>query len=201
MSIEKICVFCGSSFGGNPEYIRAARALGQTLVERRICLVYGGGKVGLMGEIARAVAVQGGKVIGVMPRYLVEKEVALHEIDLRVVDTMHERKALMAELADGFVALPGGLGTLDEIAEILNWGQLNLHQKPCGLLNVGGYFDPLLHFLDHMVAEHFLHAEHRAMLLSSEDPGRLLDRFLSYQAPKADKAAWTLKNSLKPLSG
>jgi uncharacterized protein (TIGR00730 family) len=201
MSLARICVFCGSSFGADPEYIGAARSLGQALVERRIGLVYGGGKVGLMGEIARAAAALGGEVIGVMPRHLAEKEVGFHDIDLRLVETMHERKALMADLADGFVALPGGLGTLDEIAEILTWGQLNLHQKPCGLLNVRGYFDPFLLFLDHMVAEHFLHAEHRAMLLSSEDPRQLLDRFLTYQAPRADKAAWALKNSLKPASG
>ncbi len=200
MSIHRICVFCGSSFGANPDYIRAARALGQVLVERQIGLVYGGSRVGLMGELARAVVSLGGEVIGVIPRSLVEREIALHDIDLRVVDSMHERKARMAELADGFIALPGGLGTLEEIAEILTWGQLDLHQKPCGLLNVGGYFDLLLHFLDHMVAEHFLPAEHRAMLLSSSDPGWLLDSFLTYQAPKADKVAWALKNSRKPFS-
>jgi uncharacterized protein (TIGR00730 family) len=201
MRIQRICVFCGSSFGAGSEYIQSARTLGRVLVERKITLIYGGGKVGLMGEIARSVAARGGEVIGVIPRHLAEKEVAFHDIDLRVVDNMHERKALMADLAEGFVALPGGFGTLEEIAEILTWGQLNLHQKPCGLLNVLGYFDPLLHFLDHMVEQHFLHEEHRAMLLNSADPGQLLDLFEVYKPPKADKAAWSLQDGLRSSPG
>jgi hypothetical protein len=197
--IRRICVFCGSSFGAHPDYVQAAGDLGRLLAGRGITLIYGGGRVGLMGVIAQAAAAAGGEVIGVMPRHLADKEVAYQgEVELRLVDTMHERKAVMAELAEAFVALPGGLGTLDELAEILTWAQLDLHRKPCGLLNVRGYFDQLLGFLDHMTAEHFIQAEHRAMLLSSASPGELLDLFERYEPPKADKAAWALANSLKP---
>lgn len=193
--IKRICVYCGSSFGADPAYQQAARMLGELLAQRGLTLVYGGGKVGLMGEIARTVTAAGGEVIGVIPRHLADKEVAFNGIsDLRLVENMHERKALMAELADAFIALPGGLGTLEEVAEILTWSQLALHEKPCGLLNVGGYFDALLAFLDRMVEAHFLHAEHRAMLLMDTDPQALLAAFETYQPPRADKAAMALKD-------
>ncbi len=193
--IKRICVYCGSSFGADPAYQQEARSLGALLAKRGIALVYGGGKVGLMGEIARAVIAGGGEVIGVIPRHLAEKEVAFKGIsDLRLVENMHERKALMADLADAFIALPGGLGTLEEVAEILTWSQLGLHEKPCGLLNVAGYFDALLAFLDRMVAAHFLHAVHREMLLVRTDPAALLSAFDAYSPPHADKAEMALKD-------
>ncbi len=193
--IKRICVYCGSSFGADPAFQQAARAVGALLAQRGIALVYGGGKVGLMGEIARAVIAGGGEVIGVIPRHLADREVAFKGIsDLRLVDNMHERKALRADLADAFVALPGGLGTLEEVAEILTWSQLGLHEKPCGLLNVSGYFDPLLAFLDGMVAAHFLHDVHRDMVLVHTDPEALLAAFDTYQPPRADKAAMALKD-------
>jgi uncharacterized protein (TIGR00730 family) len=200
LTIRRICVFCGSSFGAHPDYVQAAGDLGRLLAARGITLIYGGGRVGLMGEIARAVLAAGGEVIGVMPQSLADKEIAFREIDLRLVGTMHERKAVMAELAEAFVAMPGGLGTLEELAEILTWAQLDLHHKPCGLLNVRGYFDQFLGFLDQMVAEQFVLAEHRAMLLSSPDAQQLLDLFEGYRPPKVDKAAWSLKNSLRPAT-
>jgi uncharacterized protein (TIGR00730 family) len=193
--IKRICVYCGSNFGTEIEYARMARAVGQLLAERGITLVYGGGKVGLMGEIAQTVIAHGGEVIGVIPGYMVDKELAFKDAtDLRIVENMHERKAEMASLADAFIALPGGLGTLEEISEILTWAQLGLHQKPCGLLNVNGFFDPLILFLDRMVAAHFLHAQHRAILRVDTDPAALLASFETYQAPKADKAAMALKD-------
>jgi len=195
MIIKRICVYCGSSFGADPAYEQAARVVGMLLAKRGLTLVYGGGKVGLMGEIARTVIADGGEVIGVIPRGLANKEVAFTGIsDLRLVDNMHERKAMMADLADAFIALPGGLGTLEEVAEILTWSQLGLHEKPCGLLNVGGYFDPLLAFLDRMVEAHFLHAVHRKMLVVHTNPEALLAAFATYTPPRADKAAMALKD-------
>lgn len=192
--IKRICVYCGSNFGVDPAYQQAARATGTLLARQGIALVYGGGKVGLMGEIARAVIENSGEVIGVIPKYLADKEVAFNGIsDLRLVDNMHDRKAIMADLADAFIGLPGGLGTLEEVAEILTWSQLGLHVKPCGLLNVNGYFDALLAFLDHMVEAHFMHPEHREMVLLSTDPAQLLAAFERYQPPHADKAAIALK--------
>jgi len=194
--MKAICVFCGSGSGSNPEYLQAACDLGNTLAERSITLIYGGGNVGLMGEIARAVMGMGGEVIGVIPRHLAEKKVAYEGItDLRLVETMHERKAMMAELAEGFIALPGGLGTLEEIAEVLTWAQLGLHPKPCGLLNVNGYFDHLSAFLDHMLIEGFLHPVHRGMVQVSSDINQLLAAFEVYHPPQADKAAWALKKN------
>jgi len=194
--MKAICVFCGSGSGNNPEYLKIARNLGNTLAERGITLIYGGGNVGLMGEIARTVMNAGGAVIGVIPRHLAEKKVAYEGItDLRLVETMHERKAMMAELAEGFIALPGGLGTLEEIAEVLTWAQLGLHPKPCGLLNVSGYFDHLSAFLDHMVTEGFLHPVHRSMVQVSSDINQLLADFEVYHPPQADKAAWALKKN------
>ncbi|MEN4042722.1 MAG: TIGR00730 family Rossman fold protein [Anaerolineaceae bacterium] len=194
--MKRICVFCGSSPGARPEYLDAAAALGQALARRGLGLVYGGGRLGLMGAIARAALAAGGEVTGVIPRGLVEREVGFTELnDLRVVESMHERKALMIELSDGFIALPGGLGTIEEFFEALTWGQLGLHQKPCGLLNVSGYFDHLVAFLDNVRAEQFVDDQHRAMIIMEHNPDRLLDRFAAYQHPAGDKAAWTLRLS------
>ena len=192
--MKRICVFCGSSPGSKPEYARAARQLGALLAQSKIGLVFGGGKVGLMGQLARAALDNGGEVIGVIPRELHEKRVAFSGLsDLRVVGTMHERKAMMAGLADGFMALPGGLGTLEEIFEILTWAQLGMHGKPCGLLNVGDFYTPLLAFLDQVVARGFLDAAHRSMILTAEDPEELLRQFATYRPATADKAAWALE--------
>ncbi|HSQ34640.1 MAG TPA: TIGR00730 family Rossman fold protein [Candidatus Binatia bacterium] len=191
--MKRIGVFCGSSAGARPEYGRAARQVGALLAQRKIGLVFGGGRVGMMGLLAQAALDNGGEVIGVIPRELHEKKVAFSGLsDLRVVKTMHERKALMAELSDGFMALPGGLGTLEELFEILTWAQLGLHRKPCGLLNVAGYFTPLLDFLDHVAAEGFVDDAHRSMILTAADPETLHRRFAAYQPSTADKAAWAL---------
>ena len=191
--MKRICVFCGSSPGAKPEYARAARQLGAFLARRKIGLVFGGGKVGLMGQLAEAALENNGEVIGVIPRELHEKRVAFTGLsDLRVVESMHERKALMAELADGFMALPGGLGTLEEVFEILTWGQLGIHHKPCGLLNVAGYFTPLLAFLDRVMEQGFIDAPHRAMILTAEEPLDLLHQFETYMPSNADKAEWAL---------
>jgi len=176
-----------------PEFVESARQLGALLALRKIGLVFGGGKVGMMGHLARAALENGGEVIGVIPRELYEKKVAFSGLsDLRVVGTMHERKALMAGLADGFMALPGGLGTLEEIFEMITWAQLGLHRKPCGLLNVAGYYSGLLAFLDQVAALGFLDAAHRAMILTAGDPEELLCKFETVHPPVADKAAWAL---------
>jgi uncharacterized protein (TIGR00730 family) len=194
--INRVCVFCGSSPGVRPDYARAAVGLGQALVARGVGLVYGGGRVGLMGELARSVLAAGGSVTGVIPRQLADRELAFNEVsDLRVVGSMHERKALMAELADGFVALPGGWGTVEEFFEALTWAQLGIHRKPCGLLDVGGYYRPLAVFLDHAVEEGFVGPESRTMLLVDSDAGRLLQRFEEYQPPIVDKAGRALNQS------
>ncbi len=186
--IERICVFAGSSPGRRPEYVTAARALGRALADERIGLVYGGAGVGLMGAVADAVLDQGGSVVGVMPRALVEREVAHAGLtELRVVGSMHERKAEMADLADAFVALPGGLGTLEEMFEVLTWAQLGYHTKPCGLLNVAGYYDRMLSMMDHAAEERFLAPEHRAMILAGAEPGPLIERFRAYRAPQVSK--------------
>jgi uncharacterized protein (TIGR00730 family) len=191
--MRRICVFCGSSPGADPEYARAANRLGVLLAQRKIGLVFGGGRVGLMGHLARAALEHGGEVIGVIPRELYEKKVAFTGLsDLRVVGTMHERKALMAGLADGFMALPGGLGTLEEIFEMLTWAQLGMHRKPCGLLNIGNYYTSLLVFLDQVLAQGFLDSVHRSMILDAETPEEMLLRFAAYLPPTADKAAWAL---------
>ncbi len=189
--MQRICVFCGSSPGANTAYLDTARALGQALVQNHTALVYGGASFGIMGELARAVLAAGGEVIGVMPEELMGKEIAFTGLsDLRVVETMAERKALMAELSGGFIALPGGYGTLEELFEILSISQLSKHEKPCGLLNVAHYYDDLLRFLDHAVDQLFVQPEHRAMVLVDEDPAALLDQFASYQPPRLDKADW-----------
>lgn len=192
--MKRVCVFCGSSPGARQEYIDVAILLGRTLAQRKIGLVYGGGKVGLMGYAANSAVQAGGEVIGVIPKGLVKKEVAFTGLgDLRVVDTMHERKALMAQLSDGFIAMPGGLGTLEEFFEALTWAQLGMHEKPCGFLNVCHYYDDVLRFLDHSVGEQFLDRDHREMILVDENPGNLLDKFKAYRPPTADKAAWALQ--------
>ncbi len=194
--MRRMCVFCGSSPGARPEYLQAAREFGHALTRRGIGLVYGGARVGLMGEIARAVMADGGEVIGVIPRDLVERRVAFTDLaDLRVVESMHERKALMVELSDAFVALPGGLGTIEELFEILTWAQLGIHQKPSGLLNVCHYFNGLMTFMDDVMNQQFMEPEHRSMILVDEDPEALLDKFAVYRPPQVDKAEWILKMS------
>lgn len=175
---RKICVFTGSRRGTRPEYAQAAKELGRELVERGYGLVYGGGNVGLMGVIADAVLERGGHVTGVIPDALVSQEVAHRGLsELRVVQSMHERKAVMADLSDGFIAMPGGIGTMEEFFEVLSWAQLAIHDKPCGLLNVAGYYDPLIQFLDHAVTQDFIKPKHHALLIVAEEPGKLLDRF------------------------
>jgi len=188
-SIRKVCVFCGSSPGRLEEYRVAAAALGDLLVKRRISLVYGGGNIGLMGVVANACLAAGGTVIGVIPEALVGREVRGERVEhtgvtrLEIVDSMHTRKARMAELADGFIALPGGFGTFEELFEILTWAQLGFHHKPVGLLNVAGYFDPLLKLCDQAVTEEFLRADTRKLLLSRHKPEELLEAMSIYQAP------------------
>src|SRR6185437_2275534 len=185
---NRICVFCGSNSGSRAAYTKAAEELGQLLARKKLALVYGGGRIGLMGSIADTVLKEGGEVIGVIPESLVRREVAHTGLsDLRVVQTMHERKAQMAELANAFIALPGGFGTLDEFCEILTWAQLGLHGKPCGLLNVEGYFDPLLALFDRAVDDGFLHPKHRSMLITADDPERLLEEMVKYRAPEVEK--------------
>ena len=186
--IRRLAIFCGSNPGARPDYVEAARSLGRLLAQRGIGIVYGGSNVGLMAALADAMMDELGDIIGVIPRMLVEREVANTALaDLRVVGSMHERKAMMAELADGFVALPGGIGTLEEFFETWTWAQLGMHTKPCGLLNVAGYFDPLLEFLDHAVAERFVRDVHRAMVVVESDPAALLARFESYEPPRVVK--------------
>ncbi len=191
--MNRICVFCGSSPGARETYASAAASLGRALVDSGKGLVYGGGAVGLMGIIARTVADGGGDVIGVIPRSLMDREVGYVDLaDLRVVETMHERKALMNALSEGFIAMPGGFGTLEELFEVLTWAQLGLHGKPCGLLNVEGYFDGLLEFMDNMRTERFVGGDHRQMVIVDNDPGRLLQQFRDYQPPATDAAKWAL---------
>lgn len=192
-SMKRICVFCGSSTGVRPSYARTAVKLGKILAKRQIGLVYGGGNVGLMGLLADSVLEHGGDVVGVIPRFLVHKEVAhQHLKDLRIVESMHERKALMADLSDGFIALPGGYGTLEEFCEIVTWAQLQLHHKPCGLLNVEGFYDPLLQFFDHAVKEQFLRSSNRRVIRCSSDPEELLDMVLS--APVVAEEKWVSRD-------
>jgi uncharacterized protein (TIGR00730 family) len=187
-NLRRLCVFCGSQPGRRPAYAHVADNFGRLLAKRRIGLVYGGGRVGMMGVLADNVLAAGGEVIGVIPQALVARELAHTSVtELRVVASMHERKALMAELSDAFVALPGGFGTLEEFCEATTWTQLGLHQKPCGLLNVEGFFDMLLGLFDHAAAEGFIHPEHRAIVVVESDPGRLLDRLADYLPPRQEK--------------
>ena len=186
--MKRVCVFCGASAGRNGRYAEVARSFGRTLARRGIGLVYGGGGVGLMGVVADAALEAGGEVVGVIPRALQLRELAHPRLtELRVVRSMHERKALMAELSEGFVALPGGMGTLEELFEVLTWAQLGLHERPCGLLDVDGYFRPLIAFLDHAAAEGFVRGEHRRILHVAEDPDALLDQFLAYRPPAVER--------------
>jgi uncharacterized protein (TIGR00730 family) len=179
--MKKVCVYCGSSSGRRPEYSYAARSLAKALTLRGIGLVYGGASVGIMGEIADAVLAGGGEVIGVIPQALVDKEVAHNGLtELKVVGSMHERKQVMMDLSDGFIALPGGLGTQEELFEVLTWSQLGFHKKPCGLLNVEGYYDKLCSFLDHAVDEQFVKTHHREMLLVDDSPEKLLTLMEAY---------------------
>jgi len=186
--MQSVCVFCGSNPGARHVYAEAARALGRMLAERGLRLVYGGAAVGLMGTLADAALAAGGNVVGVIPGVLVAREIAHAGLtEIRVVDSMHERKSVMAELSDGFIALPGGAGTLEELFEVWTWSQLGLHRKPVGLLNVEGYFDALIAFLDHQTNERFMRREHRDMLLVDADPALLLKRFETYRPPRVEK--------------
>lgn len=186
--MKRVCVFCGSSPGINPVYMETARQVGRLLAERGMGLVYGGGSVGLMGAVADGALEAGGEVIGIIPEAMAGTEVAHYGLyDLRIVASMHERKAQMAELSDGFMALPGGIGTFEEFFEVLTWAQLRLHRKPCALLNVAGYYDPVLTLLDHAVAERFLRPQHRQTVLTDTDPSRLLDAMAAYEPPQVDK--------------
>lgn len=183
----RICVYLGSSRGRSPVYAQAAARVGALLAERGIGLVYGGGTVGLMGIIADAVCAAGGEVVGVIPEALRAREHDHQGItELHVVKTMHERKAMMAKFADGFLCLPGGIGTLEEIFEAWCWSQLGYHEKPCGLLNVNGFYTPMARFIDQVVEEGFLQPRHRAMLLVDDDPRALLDRMAQYLPPKTE---------------
>lgn len=178
--MTRYCVFCGSSSGASDDYLRSAHALGQALVKRKIDLVYGGASIGLMGAVADAVLAAGGKAYGVIPRHLEKHEIAHQGLtELLIVENMHDRKAKMAEMATGFIALPGGIGTLEELIEICTWQQLGLHTKPTGLLNINQFYDQLLGFLDHTVTEKFLHPQHRANLISAADADSLLERMSS----------------------
>lgn len=184
--LRRVCVFCGSNTGKNPVYSQAAATLGQYLAQRQIELVYGGGGIGLMGAIADAVLNAGGKVTGVIPEFLSAKEIAHPGLNqMYVVQSMHERKAKMAQLADAFIAMPGGLGTFEEFFEVVTWAQLQLHQKPCGLLNIHNYYDPLLALLDRALEEGFLKLEHRLLFITSDNAKNLLDLMESAQSVKA----------------
>ena len=185
--MKRICIFCGSQDGSRPAYVEAARRMGRALVRRGLGLVYGGGGIGLMKVLADAVLAEGGHAIGVIPKSMVAKELAHRGLpDLRVVNSMHQRKALMAELADAFVALPGGFGTIEEFCEVLTWAQLGLHRKPCGLLNVKDYYAPLLALFDRAAAEGFLRCQHRSMVLVAGEPDPLLDLLAAYRPPALD---------------
>lgn len=186
--MKRICVFCGSSSGESPVYLEAATRVGEILAREGLGLVYGGSRVGLMGRLADAMLEHGGEVIGVIPRALVNREVAHGGLsELRIVGSMHERKAVMAELSDAFIALPGGLGTLEELFEVVTWSQLGLHRKPSGVLDVRGYYQPLIAFLDHAVNEGFLAAPHRRMIMLEKDPEALVARLREYEAPVVPK--------------
>jgi uncharacterized protein (TIGR00730 family) len=188
--MRRVCVFCGSSPGARPAYAEATAEVARLLVGEGIGVVYGGGHVGLMGVLADTAMSAGAEVIGVMPQGLVDREIGHTGItELRVVGSMHERKALMADLADAFIALPGGAGTLEELFEVYTWAQLGLHDKPCGLLDVEGYFSGLVDFLDHAVSERFLREEHRAMLIVESDPRTLIERLREFE-PEAVTPKW-----------
>ncbi|MEE2526083.1 TIGR00730 family Rossman fold protein [Hyphobacterium sp. HN65] len=185
--LASICVYCGSNAGTRPEYAAAAKAMGKAIADRGLTLVYGGGKVGLMGILADACLTAGGRVVGIIPEFLALKEVAHPGLtEMVVVDSMHTRKAEMERRSDGFIALPGGIGTMEELFEVWTWSQLGQHRKPCGLLDVTGYYADLNAFLDRMATDGFVNPEHRGMLHVGEDPVSLLDAFAAYEAPPAD---------------
>jgi hypothetical protein len=187
-TISSICVFCGSSPGASPEYAAAAKRLGRLLADENITLIYGGASVGLMGEVAEAALRHGGKVVGVIPDFMRQKELAHPDLsELVVVESMHERKATMSDLACGFIALPGGMGTLEEFCEVVTWAQLGLHRKPCGLLNANNFYAPLIAFLDSMTAEGFVREKHRGLVLAEDTPEQLLRAMRGYTPVTADK--------------
>ncbi len=187
--MKRITVFCGANSGVHPSYMKAASALGKLMAEQNIGLVYGGASVGLMGAIADAVISAGGHVIGVMPQHLVDREIAHQGLtDLRIVNTMHERKALMIELSDGFIAMPGGFGTLDEFCEVLTWSNIGLHQKPTGLLNINEYFVPLLQLFELSLKEEFIRPDQHKRVLHDTDPSCLIQKFQTH---------WTLSTSVR----
>jgi len=188
MPFRRLCVFCGSSTGNRPAYRDAAEQLGLLLVERGIELVYGGGNIGLMGVLADTVLARGGRAIGVIPESLMAKKVGHTGLtELRIVNSMHQRKALMSDLADGFIALPGGFGTVEEFCEVVTWSQLGLQSKPCGLLNVENYYAPLLELFDHAVCEGFLHKKKRRLVLDDDDPAHLLEKMARFQPVQVGK--------------
>ena len=186
--MKQVCIFCGSYKGTQPIYITAAHAMGRGLAQRGLGLVYGGGRVGLMGAVADGTLAGGGKAVGIIPQSLVDRELAHKGLsELHVVDSMHTRKAMMADIADAFIAMPGGFGTLDELFEIITWAQLGFHHKPIALLNIGGYFDTMLTFIEHMATEGFIKPEHRNAMLVKNQVDDLLDSLLTYQPPQLEK--------------
>ena len=184
--MKRICVYCGSNSGSRPEYFEVATSLGQCLAERGIAIVYGGAEVGLMGAVASSALNNGGEVIGVIPELFAEKVKHNKLSQLHVVPTMHDRKKKMFDLSDGFIALPGGIGTIEEVFEILAWAQLGYHEKPCGILNVCGYFNGIIDFLEHSVKQQFIKKVHREMIMFDENPNRLLEQFENYRAPTTE---------------
>jgi uncharacterized protein (TIGR00730 family) len=194
MNFRRICVFCGSNLGSDPDYQLAAERMGHLLASSGIELVYGAGNIGLMGVLADSVMAAGGHVIGIIPEALMAKEVGHTGIsDLRIVKSMHERKALMSDLSDGFVALPGGFGTFEEFCEVVTWSQLGIQSKPCGLLNVNGYYDPLLQLFDRAVNEGFLREENRQLVLDDGDPASLLQKMAAFKPIPASKWIWKVE--------
>jgi len=196
--MKSICVYCGSSSGASEIYAEGARALAQQLVKDNIALVYGGGNVGLMGVIASEVIRLGGEATGVIPKALLDKELGHHGLTrLHIVKDMHERKALMAELSDGFIAMPGGIGTLEELFEVLTWAQLGFHYKPIGLLNVAGFYDNLIAFIEHLVSQRFLTAEQALLMMHENDPTALLSRFKSFKPSYTNKWSDSSSSTLR----
>jgi uncharacterized protein (TIGR00730 family) len=194
--VKRICVYCGSSAGNKPEYTQVAQELGRLLATKGIGLVYGGGDVGLMGAVATSTLQAGGEVVGVIPEFMAIAELAHPEVTkLHVVESMHERKSLMAELADGFIAMPGGFGTFEEIFEVLTWAQLGLHHKPCGFLNADGFYDRLIDFIDHTVATGFVNKAYRQMIIVEDDLTAILQKFIDYKPPTIDKIKMAVARS------
>lgn len=193
--MKRICVFCGSNSGTDPLYSETAEKVGKFLAENNIELVYGGGRVGLMGKIADTVMANGGKVTGIIPKGLSDREVAHQGLtELKIVGSMHERKALMAELSDGFIALPGGIGTFEEFCEIVTWAQLGIHQKPCALMNVGGFYDAFITMFDHSMNQGFIRPQHRELVLVGNEIDKLYERMREFRPPTVEK--WLHKDSI-----